>query len=382
MSSYSQNTMNVLIAADYRTPCSGNFAASILELAERMRVAGNTVVFLFPDNGKGGYTWSQWMERRGFSVHLMNMDLSRDEKVAVLERIVCTHNIGLIHSHFGFCHRILVTCRKRLHNVKVLFHDHMDYSAEYSLQKQQFHTLLRSAIYRLHGIGVVSVMEKKHKGYRFVSPKCNWYVPNGLSLLRNVTQQVTREQLRENLGFSDKDKICLVLGYNKYGKGLDVAIKAVALCREKDSTIHLAVIGVGCPPYESTVDWIQKMTGIATADCEWLHFLPSFEDIFTLQRSIDVFLSASRQEAFSYAVLEAISQNTPVVLSDVPGTKWACKYNKSFIYPVEDEKACADAIQRALNTGRIASNGGELVTQYSMDIWCNRMIEIYQKLLK
>ena len=78
--------MNVLIAADYRAPSSGNFIASVLELAERMRDAGNNTYFLFPDNGRGGYTWSKWLEENGFPVWLMDTSSSEEEIVAFLKK--------------------------------------------------------------------------------------------------------------------------------------------------------------------------------------------------------------------------------------------------------------------------------------------------------
>ena len=161
--------MNVLITADYGAPSSGNFIASLLELAERMREAGSRVCFLFPDNGRGGHAWLQWLRENGFSAQLMDMSLSEDEKVAFLERIVSDNGIDLIHSHFGFCNRILVTRRKDLHNVQVLLHDHMDFSPEGNLRKQKQRTVVRSALYRLKGVGVVSVMERKHKTYHYRS---------------------------------------------------------------------------------------------------------------------------------------------------------------------------------------------------------------------
>ena len=91
--------MNVLITADYGAPSSGNFIASLLELAERMREAGNRVSFLFPDKGRSDCIWLNWLEDSGFSVQLMDMSMSEDEKVAVLEKIVSANQIDLIHSH-------------------------------------------------------------------------------------------------------------------------------------------------------------------------------------------------------------------------------------------------------------------------------------------
>lgn len=40
--------MNVLIAAHYATPQSGNFIASLFELGETLRKQGDNLFFLFP----------------------------------------------------------------------------------------------------------------------------------------------------------------------------------------------------------------------------------------------------------------------------------------------------------------------------------------------
>lgn len=378
----SDNAYNVLIMADYRTPCSGNFIASLLELAEKMRALGNEVYFLFPEHrNSGGYTWTDWLEKNGFSVTLLNDQTPPEEVLNVLQTLIHQHDIKIVHTHFGLYHKLLIKNAAKL-GVKVLVHDHMDFSPESSIQKQKLRSLVSSAVYRMKGIHVVSVMELKSKAYVLCGKKYNHYVPNSLSLRRNVPVIVSREALRTSLGISEDEKLCLLLGYNKYGKGMDVAIKAVEFYRKKDPTLHLGIIGVGCPPYKSTIDWIAEMTGIDVKSCGWLHFFPSFEDIFALQRSIDVFVSASRQEAFSYAVLEAISQNTPVVLSDVPGTQWAAKYSKAVVYPVEDIEACADAIHQALALGRQPSNQDEITAQYSIDLWCDRIMNIYASMLK
>lgn len=372
--------MNVLITADYRAPSSGNFIASLLELAESMRYAGHGICFLFPDNGKGGYSWSAWLAENGFSVQLMDMALSEKEKVAILEKIVADNKIDLIHSHFGFCHRILLTRQKDLHNVKMLFHDHMDFSPEGNLRKQKLRTLIWSGLYRLKGVGVVSVMERKQKSYLLMPGKRNWYVPNALSLRRNVPRELTRAERRAQLGIGENQKLCLFLGWDMYRKGVDIAVKAVADLREKDPSVHLGLVGFGGQPSEQALNWIRERTGIEPL-CDWIHFFPSTEDMFSYHRAADAYLSASRKEAFSYGILEAISQNVPVVVSDIEGTAWAKEYSKCLCYSVEDAHACADAIETSLSRRAEPSNKDVLLERYGIDTWCRDMMKIYQHLL-
>lgn len=372
--------MNVLITADYRAPSSGNFIASLLELAERMRDAGHGICFLFPDNGKGGYSWSKWLEANGFRVWLMNVEACEDEKVAFLNKIVSEKKIDLIHSHFGFCHRILLTRRKDLHNVKVLIHDHMDFSPEGNLHRQKLHTLKWSVLYQLSGIGVVSVMERKYKSYWLTANNRRWFVPNGLSLRRNVPRELTREERRAQLGISPDQKLCLFLGWDMYRKGVDIAVKAVADLRLKNPCVHLGLVGFSGQPSEQALNWIRERTGIEPL-CDWIRFFSSTEDMFSYHRAADVYLSASRKEAFSYGILEAISQNTPVVVSDIEGTAWAQKYSKCINYPVEDAHACAEAIKSSLSRREEPSNKDILLERYGIENWCREMMEIYRLML-
>ena len=99
--------------------------------------------------------------------------------------------------------------------------------------------------------------------------------------------------------------------------------------------------------------------------------------MFSYHRAIDVYLSASRSEAFSYGILETISQNTPVVLSDIIDTRWCIKYSKAFSYPVENYQKCADAIEKAIKAGRKESNYKDIIEEFSIGNWCERVIDVY-----
>ena len=104
--------------------------------------------------------------------------------------------------------------------------------------------------------------------------------------------------------------------------------------------------------------------------------------MFACHRAADVYLSSSRKEAFSYGLLEAISQNTPIVVSDIEGTRWAMEYDKAAMYPVEDPAACANAIGRAVEMGRRESNGEDLVERYGIKKWCRAVMGVYREMLQ
>ena len=371
--------MNILMMANYRTPCSGNFIASLLELAERVRAEGGCVHFVFPEHRNGGgYPWLAWLEEQGFSVTLIKEGTPGEKALEILGELIKQHSIQIVHSHFGLYTKLLTLNGKKL-GVKVVFHDHMDFSPEGNMGRQRLKTLLYSGLYRLKGVHVISVMELKSKAYILCGRKYSHYIPNGLSLRRNVPREMPREERRAEFGIGEDEKLCLFLGWDKYRKGLDVAIKAVAEYRKTDPTLHFGAVGIGCPPGADTLNWIRENTGVPP-ESEWIHFFQSYEDMFACHRAADVYLSASRKEAFSYGLLEAISQNTPIVVSDIEGTRWAAAYDKAVLYPVEDPAACAEALGRAIAMGRRESNARELVNRYGIDGWCGAVMSVYRKM--
>ncbi len=367
--------MNILIAANYATPKSGNFIASLITLARKIRENGSNVYFVFPKRAD----WIEWFEKENFNVDIIDYEnYSIDEQFCKLNELIKRYEIDIIHIHFGMFRQALVRNRSKIKSVKILVHDHMDLyvGANYFLQRMGF--VFLSLVYAIKKITVITVNKQKKTNYFFLKRK--WFVPNGLSLERYVSYSMTREECRAKLGLAPEEKTCFLLGWDLKRKGLDIALKAVQRCREKDPTVVLGIIGAGeGTPSDYAKAFIRNECGI-DPDEPWIRYFDNFEDMFAVHRAIDIYISASRKEAFSYGILESISQNTPTVVSDIKGTKWASEYTNCHFYPVEDPDKCADAITKALQNGRRDSNYLDIIDKYSIDKWCNNIIEIYKKL--
>lgn len=369
--------MNILIAADYAAPSSGNFIASCVELGRVMKQSGDALYFVFPENKNtlSESSWVHWLEQEGYIVYLTKKNLSDGQVVDYLKAIIERHGIDILHIHFGLFHHVTVHHRKDL-DVKVLVHDHMDFPANGNKIKQRLQTAARSILYRMNDVAIASVNPQKDRSYFFAR---HWYVPNGLSQIRNVTRSASREECRMKLGITTEDKMCLFLGWDTYRKGLDIAVKAVDKLRQTDNSVLLGIVGMGFPPDLGCLKFIADTTGV-DPDSSWIRYFPSCEDMFAYHRAADAYLSASRSEAFSYGILEAISQNTPVAVSDIKGTSWCHKYSKTVVYPTEDPNACARAINQALSLGNSPSNADEIVDAYSIEKWCEQITCIYKSL--
>lgn len=369
--------MNVLVMANFRAECSGNFINSILELAKQGRIQEINTVFLFPlKDDETECDWIDYIRKEGFQVLLYSPHLSHEEMAQRLLKIIEQYEINLIHSHFSCLHTVLLWNKEIHSKVKILFHDHMDYLAEEKVWPQLKKQIKTAKRYKEYGIGVISVMKKKHKGY-FVVPQ-RWYVPNGITFKRNVEKSLSREACRKELKLEENQKLCLFLGWDIYRKGLDIAIKSINKLREENANVILGIVGFGKDPCKDELMRIENVTGISPKQ-DGVLFIDSWEDMYALHRAADVYLSASRTEAFSYGILEAISQNVPVVVSDIEGTKWSWKYTKTIKFKNEDFKQCAKAIEKALGMRENESNRNDLLEKYHIEVWCKRVIDIYRK---
>lgn len=366
--------MNILIAADYSAPFGGNFIGSLQDLGLKLRERGDRVVFLFPKTRNGERAWIQWLRNTGYDVVLADLSVSEQDQIAFLREVLEANRIDLIHLHFGIYSRFLWKRPDVFGQRKVLIHDHMGFTTGVNRAKQNVRLAAYSALYAIRGYGLVAVSEKKRESYFFMLKK--WHIPNGLSLKRNVDHFSDREQTRIELGIREDQILVLLLGWDMKRKGVDIAVKAVSKLYESGNNVVLGLIGGGVEQYHQFI----RQYGVDPNN-PYIAVLQGREDIYSLYRATDVFLSASRDEGFSYAILEAISQETPVAMSDIPETAWASNYEKCAIYPTEDENACANAIMRAIAFGRGPSNAEKIVEQFSIERWCDSIIDKYDRLM-
>ena len=338
------------------------------------------MVLAIPQTEKGAVPWENMLTDLDCPVIYLDGKMNTQDKCSTMDILLEKHSIDLIHIHFGMWLTIFWKYRNRWPKVKILVHDHMDYGVDVLMQKQIVMQWIRGGIYRLKGIGVISVMKRKSRGY-FLCGKKNWYVPNAISFTRNVEQSLSREQIRKNLGIAENEKWCMLLGWDMKRKGIDVAVKAVQQCRLQGENVILGIVGLGENPSVQSKQEILINTGISPEE-PWIRYFPSTEDMYSYHRAADVYLSASRKEAFSYGILEAISQNIPAAVSDIPGTQWAGKYSKCKLFANEDVQECTQAILACLQLGMVDSNYEQITEEHHVENWCKEITEKYMLMMK
>ena len=139
-------------------------------------------------------------------------------------------------------------------------------------------------------------------------------VPNGADtkIFRPVTVDV-RNAWRRRQGLGEDDVVMAFSGGEWYRKGLDLAIKALALLRE--SRLKLLVLGR---------DDAQPRFEQLALECGMggnVIFAGFRRDVHEGLAAADLFLFPSRYEAFSLATLEAAACGLPIIAARINGTE-------------------------------------------------------------
>jgi len=285
--------MNILIAADYSTPASGNFIGSLVDLGRDLKQNNHKLFFVFPEspNTVSEKSWVHWLEKEDFKVFLTKHK-DGEQALSFLQEVINKNNIDILHLHFGMYHSIVLNHAKSL-GVKIFVHDHMEFNPKVSLTQQKIYCAVTSLKYRLNKINIICVNERKYTAYIFAK---RHYIPNRISFSRNVTSFATREEMRNKLGLKDNQKLCLFLGWHLHTKGMDIAFKAVQKLNKVNPDIVLGVVGHSGNPSDEQLNSIKEFTDVDPRS-SFIKFLESTEDIFAYHKAADVFFVIKSQRS-------------------------------------------------------------------------------------
>jgi len=123
-----------------------------------------------------------------------------------------------------------------------------------------------------------------------------------VTVAENAVDVTILEQLSESDPGPDDDSLtALWLGQTGYGKGLDVALAAVAEARRQLPHLRLIVAGVPAGDPIEGVEWRGEVSPAVVTE---------------LYRQADLLIFPSRYEAFGLVVIEAMAAGLPVLVSD------------------------------------------------------------------
>jgi len=215
------------------------------------------------------------------------------------------------------------------------------------------------AIREMDGLIIASQAELRRvlDTYR-ISPAKVAMVPNPLDIDR--WQPTDRATARRELGLPEEAGIVICHGrIDIYRKGVDILLQAwralVSENAERDWRLHLVGTGSG----------EEELRRIVAADpVPGLRWTAYTADRAVMRRELsaaDLYVSASRNEGFAVAPLEAMACGLPVILSTAPGSAEMLPNGNAsggIITPIGDVKALRSALGGLLSDPQIRERMG------------------------
>lgn len=155
-----------------------------------------------------------------------------------------------------------------------------------------------------------------------------------------------RVNFKKTLGFgSETFVVCLCAAFRPEKQQVDL-VSAAKVLRDRGADIRVILVGDGVE--RSRIEQHIKSIGVR----DFVHLTGYQSDVRPYLEIADVVVNCSRTEAFSLAILEAMSMGKAMVCTDVGGTREQIREGENgFLYEAGDTSALADRIALLFGSG-------------------------------
>lgn len=366
---------NILLLMDYAAPYKGNFIPSVLNLEEKLRLHGVKTIFVFPDVAQK-LLWNRELILKNKAVYFVDRVFFskriKIKQIRYLSAIIKKEDVGLIHTHF-------VSHNFNLYFGKLLFFRKIkvigNFMNEYILPRTISRGLKLFTTKRLYDKIIAS------SNGVFDSLKKIGVSENKLVCIYNALDtnhlEINSDFTFGNLNPSD---IVLMFGRPYHRKGVDIAIKAMAIVVKHRPQTKL-VLAIAGEKEKLINDIINDFDNVP----DYVKIFGPNDKVAEYYNASTVFVSASREEGFTYSVLEASYCKPLPIVSRIPGHPLDISHIEIFEY--EDYKKLAVGILKLIS---FSSKEKEQINEkqkqyvknrYSVDDWSANIIEIINSIL-
>lgn len=361
---------NINIVCFYSSEYAGNFIPSLLSFAESGSKEVN-IIFTFPKEAKNRY-WIKFLVEKKYEIFFLS-SFSGGVFKKELRKINKLNGINVLYTHFvsGLKVKMVYPFSKK---IKLIIHVHSDFSASKKLSfKRRLRRFLELYFLRrdAHYIFV-------SKGVAFKNGKNFHCVENALCLNRIINQKLDIDQFKLQNDIRDDCTIFLMFAWSPYIKGLDIAVKAfLNLTKEEKDKVRFVVVHGRDDGYSKCINFLSTQLGNQDfLNEKFIKFVKPTEDVFSLYSIADVFITASRSEGFSYAVLESLYLGLNTIISNINGLKWALCYPLVEVFESENSSELSKLI-----TNKIGLKGNKHINEavaadYNIETWCENVKKI------
>lgn len=331
------------------------------------------------------------LEKLGIPVHLIPFKARLDPFALMkLNKLVKTHKIDLIHSHMYRSNTPATALKLVNPQLSVIGHYHNvdTWESPKQLRMDRFMALRRDM-----NVAVSEAVRRNVVETLQLPEDITTTLYNCVDLDEfKRSDAASRAQVRRSLGFSDEDKVVIMVARMVGQKNYEMVLRTAPEILKDCPDARYLLVGGG--PDQDALQAEAKRLGIA----DRVTFLGRRDDIPALLGAADVSILPSFKEGFSNAVLEAMATGLPVVASDVGGNaeiiepgingylldatpstanKWKMEIN---------ETQFARLMKRVLtdneHRGKLAQAAWEKSRHYGIDAMVKEIEQLYLEILE
>lgn len=366
---------------DYGSEYGGAFIESLLFLGRHCRDELQIGTFcVFPDRARNR-SWLSKLDEQGIGYGFVP---HRRNVVGQIHTLLLDREPLVLHSHF-YTYDLTAIFLKftAFKNARIVWHYH---SRSGRSTKQRAKDALKiRLLFNLVGdyciaVGDGVLKDIKDAGLR---TKKSMLIYNGVNTDRFLNKHEGRLEVRKSLGISEVDVVFLLLGWSPLVKGVDVFLKAAEEVSRKYKCCKFLVVG-----RNKTREYISRLPSVSNLG-HALRVIDPVEDFSLLLQGIDVFVSASRNEGFGYAVIEAMATEKLILCSDIVPVRQT--YGRSegvWLYPSENWKTLGELMGKSVGLSFDdkrsfgLANRQHVIEHYSIDLWSKRIGQLYKEILE
>ncbi|MEA5470677.1 glycosyltransferase family 4 protein [Spirulina sp. 06S082] len=206
-------------------------------------------------------------------------------------------------------------------------------------------------------------------------------VPLGFDLSLFAAQTRHSGNFRASIGIPSEGKLIAAVGRLVPIKNIPLLLEAVAIARQSDPTIYLALIGDG--ELRSHLESLAQELGIAEA----VIFTGWRQDLPQIYADLDAVIISSDNEGTPASLIEAMATGCPAIATHVGGVPDLVTPERGTIVKPKDPQhlACAilDLWQNPERTQHLAVNAREYVLKtYNSQRLVRDIAQLYEKLME
>lgn len=258
-----------------------------------------------------------------------------------LRSLVREHQIDIVHAH-DYKTNVLAWMLSSTSGVRVLSTVH-GWTGHTRRERLVYYPLDKRVLARFPRLIAVSSEIRDELVRSGARHDCVAVVLNGIDHQAFLRTPARVPAIRTALGIGSNEFVIGAIGRLEPQKRFDLLIETVARLQSNGHCLRLLIAGEGTarPLLE------QRIRGLGLGSV--CRLLGHYTDVTSLHHAFDLFVQASDYEGTPNALLEAMALGTPVVATDVGGTReMVVDGEHGLIVPAGDARALAHAITRAL----------------------------------